>query len=153
MTHASSGIDGLSAVSLRGNSFPGQDPATPAEQAATLASSTQMHVPMAPRDKQPSEAQQASFWDQQIANGNLSMCSVKYPTYVNVMLYGESGLGKTVSAAASWLLWIVHRNLYMRILMFVLSCHSITVVAFCRAHACMTKCVQLCGIADSLVPS
>jgi hypothetical protein len=48
--------------------------------------------------KQPSEAQQASFWDQQIANGNLSMCSVKYPTYVNVMLYGESGLGKTVSA-------------------------------------------------------
>jgi transcriptional regulator with AAA-type ATPase domain len=104
MTHASRGIDGLSAVSLRGNcnSFPGQDPATLAEQAATLASSvnTQMHMPTASRVKQPSEAQQASFWDQQIANGNLSMCSVKYPTYVNVMLYGESGLGKTVSAAA-----------------------------------------------------
>jgi transcriptional regulator with AAA-type ATPase domain len=62
------------------------------------SSNTQMHTPAAPRGKQPSEAQQASFWDNQIANGNLSMCSVKYPTYVNVMLYGESGLGKTVSA-------------------------------------------------------
>jgi transcriptional regulator with AAA-type ATPase domain len=62
----------------------------------------QMQMPAAHKAKRPSEAQQASFWDQQIANGNLSMCSVKYPTYVNVMLYGESGLGKTVGAALSW---------------------------------------------------
>lgn len=79
-------------MQLRPNSHPGQDPGA---QAGTTG------VPAASKVKMPSEAQQASFWDQQIANGNLSMCSVKYPTYVNVMLYGESGLGKTVSAAAS----------------------------------------------------
>jgi transcriptional regulator with AAA-type ATPase domain len=39
----------------------------------------------------------ARFWDRQIAQGSLSMCNLHYPTYVNVMLYGESGLGKTVS--------------------------------------------------------
>ncbi|WIA39364.1 hypothetical protein OEZ86_005472 [Tetradesmus obliquus] len=90
MSNASraSGIDGLSAVQLRPNSHPGQDPGA---QAGTTG------VPAASKVKMPSEAQQASFWDQQIANGNLSMCSVKYPTYVNVMLYGESGLGKTTS--------------------------------------------------------
>jgi hypothetical protein len=39
------------------------------------------------------------FWDRQIAQGSLSMSNLHYPTYVNVMLYGESGLGKTVSSA------------------------------------------------------
>lgn len=90
-----SGIDGLSAVSLRPSAA---DPASSKD--ASGSPSAAAYNPLKQQKVQPIDAlsaQEASFWDQQIAQGNLSMCSVKYPTHVNVMLYGESGLGKTVS--------------------------------------------------------
>lgn len=50
--------------------------------------------------QRPEDLAQAKFWDRQIAEGKLSMLSKISLMHVNIMAWGESGLGKTVSHAA-----------------------------------------------------
>lgn len=50
--------------------------------------------------QRPEDLAQAKFWDRQIAEGKLSMLSKISLMHVNIMAWGESGLGKTVGDAA-----------------------------------------------------
>lgn len=110
-------IDGLPPVSLRRvevtasmEAATAPPPPSPPPRASPIGAASPSPAAIAAPESFPAAKQhknqyekpvEANFWDQQIAQGNLSMCSVKYPTYVNVMLYGESGLGKTVSTTDS----------------------------------------------------
>lgn len=50
-----------------------------------------------PRQQLPEDLARAKFWDKQIAAGQLSMLPEITIMHVNIMAWGESGLGKTVS--------------------------------------------------------
>lgn len=97
-------------VSMQMHSLPKAAPEAPASITTSVLNNVleNGHVsllqPQQPQQTQqqiqhwaPEELAHAKFWDKQIAEGKLSMLPDTTIMHINIMAWGESGLGKTVS--------------------------------------------------------
>jgi hypothetical protein len=103
---AAADADAAAAVPAISNSVPS---AAPASVTTTLVNEVleNGHRPevqpqqQQPKQQLPEDLARAKFWDKQIAAGQLSMLPEITIMHVNIMAWGESGLGKTVSSMQS----------------------------------------------------